>query len=81
MENQASPCEKLFFKAVWLKRILHNRLLGCVCTSAGPRRCLALSPLQAAAAGPDKAQLVDAAGCAYPASQEVQTGILDDLAL
>lgn len=47
----------------------------CVCVLAGSRRCLALSPLQAAAAGPDKAQLVDAAGCAYTASQEISTGI------
>lgn len=46
----------------------------CVFVSAGPRRCLALSPLQAAAAGPHQAQPVDAARRAHTAPQEVPTG-------
>lgn len=71
----ASSCVELILKAMWLKLVLLFGLRACVCVLAGSRRCLALSPLQAAAAGPDKAQLVDAAGCAYTASQEISTGI------
>lgn len=64
-------CEAFFYKQCgW-----SLSLIGGVCISAGPRRCLALSPLQAAAAGPHQAQPVDAAGRAHTASQEIQTGM------
>lgn len=48
---------------------------------ASPRRCLALSPLQAAAAGTHQAQPVDPAGCPHTAPQEIQTGNVNTYAL
>lgn len=65
----------LILSSFWiLSSVCFIVALRGMCFPAGSRRRLALSALQAAAAGPHQAQLVDAAGRSHPAPEALPAG-------